>query len=373
MTQRRRMVAFITIVTGLWTLLHVYVGERLLAQESLPIVWRVLGWTGILLLATGPVVAFWAGRSERLPARGVIEVAGFTAMGLSSLLIVFALAGDALHLRAWLGAGGFTLAVVGGALAVLVAALWRARRPAMVRVVEVPIAGLPSDLEGFRIVQLSDLHVGPTLKRNFVERVVDAANGLDPDVIALTGDVADGFPPALRDEVAPLAGLRAPHGKFFVTGTHEYYWDAAAWVRELEGLGFSALVNGHRLIRRGSGRIVVAGVTDLSSGGISGHRSDPAGAIAEAPESDVKVLLAHQPKSAFAARAAGYDLQISGHTHGGQYFPFNLLVRLFQPFVAGLHRLEAMWLYVSRGTGYWGPPLRLGAPAEITLIQLVRA
>ena len=127
------------------------------------------------------------------------------------------------------------------------------------------------------------------------------------------------------------------------------------------------------MIRRGAGRIVLAGVTDLSSGGLPGHTSDPAAAVAGAPASDVRVLLAHQPKSAFAARAAGYDLQLSGHTHGGQYFPFNLLVRLFQPFVAGLHRLEAMWLYVSRGTGYWGPPLRLGAPAEITLIQLVRA
>jgi len=242
-----------------------------------------------------------------------------------------------------------------------------------VRVVDVPITGLPPDLEGFRIAQLSDLHVGPTLKRDFVERVVDTTNGLAPDLIALTGDVADGFPPALRHEVAPLAGLVAPHGKYFVTGNHEYYWDAAGWVRELQGLGFSALVNGHRVIQRGTGRIVLAGVTDFSSGGLPGHTSDPAAAVAGAPESDVRVLLAHQPKSAFAARAAGYDLQLSGHTHGGQYFPFNLLVRLFQPFVAGLHRLEAMWLYVSRGTGYWGPPLRLGAPAEITLIQLTRA
>jgi len=248
-----------------------------------------------------------------------------------------------------------------------------ARRPATVRVVDVPIADLPADLVGFRIVQLSDLHVGPTLKRAFVERVVDTANGLDPDLIALTGDVADGFPPALRYDVAPLAALRAPHGKYFVTGNHEYYWDAAGWLRELEDLGFLTLVNTHRVIRRGAGRIVLAGVTDLSSRGLPGHRSDPAAAVAGAPESDVRVLLAHQPKSAFAAHAAGYDLQLSGHTHGGQYFPFNILVRLFQPFVAGLHRLEAMWLYVSRGTGYWGPPLRLGAPAEITLIQLTRA
>ena len=375
MTQRGRMASFIIMITTVWTLLHVYVGERLLAQERLPAAWWVLGWIGILVLATGPVLAFWAGRSEGLPARRMIEVAGFTAMGLSSLLIVFALVGDALRARAWLGASGFPLAVLGCALAVLVAGLWVARRPAAVRVVDVPITGLPTDLEGFRIVQLSDLHVGSTLKRAFVERVVHTANGLDPDVIALTGDVADGFPPALRDDVAPLAALRAPHGKFFVTGNHEYYWDAAAWVRELEGLGFNALVNRHQVIRRGNGRIVVAGVTDLSGGGggLPGHASDPAAAVAGAPASDVRVLLAHQPRSAFAARAAGYDLQLSGHTHGGQYFPFNLLVRLFQPFVAGLHRLEAMWLYVSRGTGYWGPPLRLGAPAEITLIQLTRA
>ena len=363
----------ILVIATLWSLLHVYVGQRLLAQTSLAPVWRVLGWVGILLLVLAPFVALGAGRTERLPAKRGLEVAGFTAMGLSSLLIVFALAGDVLHVRAWLGVGGSQLAVVGGAMAVLLIGLWRARRPATVRVVDVPITGLPSDLEGFRIAQLSDLHVGPTLKRDFVERVVDTTNGLQPDLIALTGDVADGFPPALRDEVAPLAGLEAPHGKYFVTGNHEYYWDAAGWVRELEGLGFSALINGHQVIRRGTGRIVLAGVTDLSSGGLPGHASDPAAAVAGAPESDVRVLLAHQPKSAFAARAAGYDLQLSGHTHGGQYFPFNLLVRLFQPFVAGLHRLEAMWLYVSRGTGYWGPPLRLGAPAEITLIQLVRA
>ncbi len=370
---RRRMLPRIVVVAGLWTLLHVYVGQRLLAQTPLGPGWRLLGWVGILLLVLAPFVALFAGRTRRLPARRVLEVAGFMAMGLSSLLIVFALAGDALHVRAWLGVGAFQLAVVGGAVAVLLLGVWRARRPAQVRVVDVPITGLPSDLEGFRIAQLSDLHVGATLQRDFVERVVDTTNGLEPDLIALTGDVADGFPPALRHEVAPLAGLVAPHGKFFVTGNHEYYWDAAGWVRELQGLGFTALVNGHQVIHQGAGRIVLAGVTDLWSGGLPGHASDPAAAVAGAPESDVRVLLAHQPKSAFAARDAGYDLQLSGHTHGGQYFPFNLLVRLFQPFVAGLHRLEAMWLYVSRGTGHWGPPLRLGAPAEITLIQLTRA
>jgi uncharacterized protein len=127
------------------------------------------------------------------------------------------------------------------------------------------------------------------------------------------------------------------------------------------------LSNEHRLIERGRGRLLLAGVTDLSAA------SNPHAAVAGAPDSDVRILLAHQPRSAFAAQDAGFDLQLSGHTHGGQYFPFNVLVRLFQPFVAGLHRLEAMWLYVSRGTGYWGPPLRFGAPSEITLIELTAA
>jgi predicted MPP superfamily phosphohydrolase len=182
------------------------------------------------------------------------------------------------------------------------------------------------------------------------------------------------MPPAMRDEVAPLSMLGAPHGKFFVTGNHEYYWDAPGWVREVQSLGFDALVNTHRLIQHGSGRLLLAGVTDSSaSGWTPGHRSDPQAAMSGAPAADVRVLLAHQPTSAFAAQRAGFDLQLSGHTHGGQYFPFNLVVRLFQPFVHGLHKVKEMWLYVSRGTGYWGPPIRIGAPSEITLIELVRA
>src|SRR5207249_8643195 len=205
-----------------WTLLNLFVGTQLAAGASG--VGRVLAWVGALLLAGLPIATMVSGRRRPLPpALGWI---GFTALGLSSLLVVGFAVVDAPHLHV---APMTMLAIAAGLTAVGVIG---ARRVRVVRV-SVPILGLPADLEGFRIVQLSDLHVGPTLKRRYVERVVDAANGLDPDVIALTGDVADGFPPALRDEVAPLAGLRAPHGKFFVTGNHEYYWDAAAWVREL--------------------------------------------------------------------------------------------------------------------------------------------
>jgi predicted MPP superfamily phosphohydrolase len=303
---------------------------------------------------------FTARRSAQIRA---LDWAAYTSMGLSSLLVVFFIATDLLRLPA---TATVALWVVSAAVFFTLVGMILARRPRVVRVT-VPIVDLPKDLAGFRILQLSDLHVGPTIRRRFVDAVVDRANALLPDLVAVTGDVADGLVPDLREHVAPLARLRAPHGAYFVTGNHEYYWDVRGWTRELERLGLQVLSNEHRIVERGAGRLLVAGVTDLSSA------SDPAAAVAGAPPSDVRVLLAHQPRSAFAAQAAGYDLQLSGHTHGGQYFPFNILVRLFQPFVAGMHRLESMWLYVSRGTGYWGPPLRLGAPAEITLLELVPA
>src|SRR2546428_3185817 len=189
-SRRRGVITGILVVAGLWTLLHVYLGQRLLAQTPLAPGWRLLGWVGVLVLVLAPFVALFAGRTERLPAKRGLEVAGFTAMGLSSLLIVFALAGDVLHLRVWLGAGGFSAAVVGGAVAVLVIGLWRARRPAMVRVVDVPITGLPSDLEGFRLAQLSHLHLRPPLKRDFVERVGGTTHGPKPQLSGPTEDLA---------------------------------------------------------------------------------------------------------------------------------------------------------------------------------------
>jgi hypothetical protein len=357
-----------TIVSAIWTLAHIEVGRHVLGLVGFTSgTTRPLGWAAVLLVAWLPLLALVLGRRPRLPGKRALEWAGYVAMGLSSMLIVFFLASDILRLPAWgFGVERVGLTILLGAVLLTVLGVIQARRPRVVRV-SVPIADLPADLAGLKIVQLSDLHVGSTIRRSFVDRVVDRTNDLVPDLVAVTGDVADGFVPELRDHVAPLGRLRAPLGTFFVTGNHEYYWDPRGWMRELERLGINVLSNEHRLIERGRGRLLLAGVTDLSAA------SNPHAAVAGAPDSDVRILLAHQPRTAFAAQDAGFDLQLSGHTHGGQYFPFNVLVRLFQPFVAGLHRLEAMWLYVSRGTGYWGPPLRFGAPSEITLIELTAA
>jgi predicted MPP superfamily phosphohydrolase len=185
----------------------------------------------------------------------------------------------------------------------------------------------------------------------------------------------DGSVAELRGHVAPLAGLLSRHGTFFVTGNHEYYSGALPWMAELRSLGVSVLMNEHVVLERGGASMVLAGVADYGAHHYDpSHRSDPVAALLGAPaDAALRVLLAHQPRSAAAAEQAGFDLQLSGHTHGGQFLPWNFLVRLQQPFTAGLHRLGGLWVYVSRGTGYWGPPKRLGAPSEITHLKLVLA
>jgi hypothetical protein len=208
-----------------------------------------------------------------------------------------------------------------------------------------------------------------------VRAIVERVNGLRADAVAITGDLVDGRVQDLAGDVAPLAELRSRHGTFFVTGNHEYYSGAHAWVAELRRLGLQVLMNEHVLLRHGEASLALAGVADYSAHHFDeSHRSDPRAAIAGVPaDTLVRVLLAHQPRSAAAAATAGFQLQLSGHTHGGQFLPWNWFVRLQQPFTAGLNRWQGLWVYTSRGTGYWGPPKRLGAPSEITHLRLVAA
>jgi predicted MPP superfamily phosphohydrolase len=200
---------------------------------------------------------------------------------------------------------------------------------------------------------------------------VERTNALDADAIAITGDFVDGPLADLRDEVEPLRDLRARDGIFYVTGNHEYYWRVSEWCPALQSLGLDFLKNEHRVVTRNGKQIVFAGVTDPV--GRDTHKQDPVRALSNAPAASVKVLLSHRPQTAAAADRLGVDLQLSGHTHGGQFFPFNLVIRKFQPIVAGLHRVGRMWLYVNRGTGYWGPPSRLAVGGEITVIELRRS
>ena len=237
--------------------------------------------------------------------------------------------------------------------------------------VEVHLAKLPPELDGFTIVQLSDLHVGMTIGREFVERVVARANALKPDLIALTGDLVDGTVPDLRDEVAPLADLRAPHGVFAITGNHEYYSGVEPWLAEITRLGARYLRNERVAITRNGASFDLAGVDDWSAAGYPGHGEDLPAALAGRDPSRAVVLLAHQPRQVHAAAFHCVDRQLSGHTHGGQIWPWHYIVRMQQDgMLAGRYQLHATQLYVTRGCGYWGPPVRVLAPLEITRVIL---
>jgi predicted MPP superfamily phosphohydrolase len=372
----------------LCTLLHAYLAWRLLPA------WIELPWAfaALALLIGASAVLLPAGwRVHRIRASRWAERltwAGYLAMGLFSSLLVLTVLRDlalvAAALLAWAWPDRLDLAALAQAsgravplLAIGVTAwgFWNARRTAGVVSVDVPIAGLPPALEGFTIAQISDVHVGPTIKRDYVDAIVQAVNRLQADMVAVTGDLVDGRVPELAPHVEPLSRLASRHGSFFVTGNHEYYAGAHDWVRHLRQLGLHVLLNEHVVLQHDGAPLLVAGVTDWSAHHFDpSQRSDPQAALSGAPrEAQVRVLLAHQPRSADAAERAGFHLQLSGHTHGGQFWPWNLFVPLQQPFTAGLHRLRALWVYTSRGTGYWGPPKRFGAPSEITRVRLVRS
>jgi uncharacterized protein len=370
----------------LWLILSlpVYIGWRLLSDLDIGPAGVALG-VAILLIAC--VVIPLAVRTRSMRNQELADIfswVGLTAMGFFSSLFVFTVLRDLLlalaHLvlpppqaEAWgTPSAQFTLAIT--AVVTLLGLIIARGRPRVTEVT-VPISNLPQSLNGFSIAQISDVHVGATIKREFVEGIVRRVNQLEPDMIAVTGDLVDGTVSRLAAHTAPLAGLSAKYGAFFVTGNHEYYSGERAWTEEIRRLGLRVLKNEHVVLQHNGGLLVLAGVTDYSAHHFDpAQRSDPAAALRGAPaDAGAKILLAHQPSSATAAAKAGFDLQISGHTHGGQFWPWNFFIRYFQPFTSGLNRLNKLWVYVNRGTGYWGPPNRFGVPSEITRIKLVPA
>lgn len=249
--------------------------------------------------------------------------------------------------------------------------MYNALRLPEVKEVPVRLNKLPKEFEGFRILQLTDLHINQLNHKKWLEAVVQKVNQCQPDLVALTGDLSDLPVGRVRHLVAPLADLSARYGCFFVTGNHEYLAGVGDWVNEVDKLGFSVLMNEHVVLRRNDSTLLVGGVADISGAEHHPtHESSPLTAISGGENSDCKILLAHQPQSIHQAEEVGFDLQISGHTHGGQFIPWKYLTDMVQPYLYGLHKHKGSQIYVSRGTGYWGPPMRLGAPSEITLITL---
>jgi hypothetical protein len=360
-------------------LLHLYIGWRIV--PDLPNAPSGTAFA-LLLLASAVLIplGFFGRRSRNRDIADRTTWAGMLALGLFSTLLVLTVLRELVLLAAWpLHVDALpqwsAIAVVVASVAIVGIGFVNARRTARVREVEIALPQLPPPLHGFTIAQISDIHVGPTIKRPYMQAIVDAVNALHADAVAVTGDLVDGRVRDLAEHVAPLAGLRSRHGTYFVTGNHEYYSGADDWIAELRRLGVRVLNNEHVVLRHDGAALVLAGVTDTSAHHFDpAQRSDPARAIAGAPPTaQPRVLLAHQPRSAEAAAQAGFDVQLSGHTHGGQFWPWNHAVQWQQPYTAGLHRLRQLWVYTSRGTGYWGPPLRFGAPSEITRVRFVAA
>ena len=238
-----------------------------------------------------------------------------------------------------------------------------------IRTTYIPLGETHKNLNGLKIVQLSDIHIGPTLKKDFCEMLVEKVNALKPDLIAITGDMVDGRVDYLKNELLPFLDFKSPLGTYYITGNHEYYWYANEWVEWARNSGMTPLLNENIKLSYNNTDFYLAGIPDHSSIRLDKkNSSDPKKAALGIPKSAYKILLAHQPIACFKACKAGFHTQISGHTHGGQGFPWNIIVSLVQPYVRGLNNHEGMNVYVHSGTGFWGPPNRFMVDSEIAEI-----
>ena len=338
----------------------------------------VLGGTVAMVaaLAAFPVLMFYGhGRRLDWAAR-----TGDTMLGVIWVLFVWALLGNVL--RVVLSVAGMqdplrsrvvALFVLTVSAVLVVWGHYEAMRVPRVRRVQVTIPRLGKGLDGLKVVLLTDTHYGPIDRARWSARVTEEVNKLGADIVCHTGDIADGTVAQRRGQAAPLGDIQARLARTYVTGNHEYFGEAQGWLDHMQELGWEPLHNRHLIVRRGGDQLVLAGVDDATAAGsgLPAHKADLLAALTGADPGLPVLLLAHQPKQVGAAVAAGVDLQISGHTHGGQIWPFNFLVRVDQPVVQGLSRHGARTqLYTSRGTGFWGPPFRVFAPSEITLLTL---
>jgi predicted MPP superfamily phosphohydrolase len=393
MSETTMYLIWMAIVLSVYGIGISYLGWRLISPFKLQSPYKQLAWTGLILMFMIPFSTFILMRFAE-KASDALSWIGYISLGIISFIFVGVFLRDIFYLFGCTVQKIYTLvssspelvdaskreflvqstnlAVIGIAGTLTAYGVYEARRKPSIINVDIPIAKLPADFDGFKIVQITDIHAGLTIKRDWIETVAEEVKNLSPDLIAFTGDLADGSVPHLKHDVAPLAALTAPYGKFFVTGNHEYYSGAEQWVNHAREMGYDVLMNEHRTISKNGSSVILAGVTDYSGGGmIPSHKSDPKKALDGAPAEMTKILMAHQPRSLYQTDGLDLDLVLMGHTHGGQFFPWNLVATIGQPFIKGLNKWgEKTWAYVSKGTGYWGPPVRVGARSEITVLTL---
>lgn len=369
-----RFLLFLAVFLSVFGGAHALVGARLASLLGLVGGARIALWTLLGLLGASSIAAqfVWRANGPGMLWSDALVRIGLVWMGFVLLLFVGAVSGEILALplrfvpatRAavpWIQAGALCLALAGG-----LAGLVGAARPPRIHEVELRVQGLPAAFDGYRIAHLTDTHVGPTLRRAWGERLVARIDSARPDLIAFTGDFVDGSVEQLRSEVAPFASLSARDGVVFVTGNHDVYSGGESWRAVARGFGWSVVDRSSTLLERAGERIVVAGLPDPQ---------EARGAKGLAPDvpDGFRLLLAHRPAQALDVQGMGIGLQLSGHTHGGQVWPFHLLVRSAEPVVAGYAVVGDVPVFVSCGAGFWGPPMRLFARSEVPILVLRRA
>ncbi len=379
---------FYLVVIAVMSSMHWYLWLRFVRDPQLIAPWRqiITGVMVVMLLALLSIPLLWRLAHMEMPSFAIMAVylwMGFVVIGLvvtggldlgrvvvrqANRFMAPAPVDEARRLALARFFGGTALL---GAIGASAMAARSALGSPKTRKVSIELKKLPKELDKITMVQISDLHVGPTIRRDYVQDVVDRTNAMNPDVIVITGDLVDGTVEELKADVEPLAQLKARLGVFFITGNHEYYSGVGGWMKHLPTLGVRVLRNEHVRLESGGGAFYLAGVDDWTASQFgNGHGADLSAALADIPEAACTVLLAHQPKQIVEAAERKVCLQLSGHTHGGQIWPFGIFVRLAQPYVAGLADHHGTQIYVSRGTGFWGPPMRFGAPSELTHIEL---
>lgn len=388
---------FALIAITAFFLVFIYTGLRLIVPAGLSKSMSFLSWFTLFLLSFFlPIVNFFF-RIIDCPEKEILSWVAYTGLGFFSLIFTLLVIRDGIYFHRYIFKkikkchtqidktnnsslidrkqflfNSISTGIMGVSGLLTGYGIYQAHRDPIIEKISIKLSNLPSNFEGFRIIQISDIHAGGTINQKFVQNIVKIVNNIRPDLIAITGDLVDGSVSNLRKHVSSLSEMKAKSGTFFVTGNHEYYSGVTSWVREIKRMGINVLLNEHEIIESGNQKILLAGVTDYNGKRfIKSQESSPKRAIEGSPPCDVKILLAHQPRSIYKAAEVGFDLQLSGHTHGGQYYPYKFFVYLQQPFINGLHKYKNTQIYINRGTGYWGPPLRIGIPSEITEITLV--
>lgn len=391
MSKTLSFILFFSIVTIVIGSIHYYLSIRLFRDTGLPQIWKTIGIYAIVTLLLYLLTAILL--SQYLPikySQPLLWIA-YLWMGIMMLLFFTLLFTDLLKVILYIYfkltiSNEFVIDIerrqfisgllAAGASAIVLAAsgigVINYYSKPFVNRIQITLSGLPKIFNGFKIVQISDLHIGQLMTKSKLEEIVQQVNSLKPDLIAITGDLVNGSINLLSNEVTPIKHLEAKNGVFFVTGNHEYYSGVENWIAEIEKLGIRVLSNENTKINYGNDSFYVAGVNDHEAKRFGEkHAADFNKALSGLDKNLKVILLAHQPIAVREAAEYGVDLVLAGHTHGGQLWPFNYLVYLQQPYIKGFYEYKKTKLYVNQGTGCWGPPMRLGTKNEITEVTIV--